>query len=188
MVRAFLADLHRYADRPVTRSKLAGVFFTNYGAQATFAFRLGKSLRWASRKWWLIPMALVGWAIYVPLRAYARHALGIRLDLSSEIGPGFRISHFGGIHLSGCKLGSHCTVGHFSHILPGPDGPGPVIGDRVWIGSHARIIGPYSIGSGGTVSAAAVVCRNIPEKAMCLGNPARIVAHPYDNRSLLRLS
>jgi serine O-acetyltransferase len=188
MIREFLADVRRYADDPIPPSRLPRVILRNYGAQALFAYRLGRSLSAASRDWRLAPLALLGWVLYFPLRAYARFALGIRLDLSAEIGVGCYIGHLGNIHLKRCKLGSYCSIRHSVQIMPAGDGPGPVIGDQVWIGSHARIIGPYSIGSGSTVSAAAVVDRNIPAKALCLGNPARVIARPYDNRKFLRLS
>lgn len=187
MIRAFLADLRRYSDGPISMSRLPRVILRNYGAQALFVYRLGKSLLGASRDW-RAPFAMVGWGFYLPLRAYARFALGIRLDLSAEIGAGCYIGHLGDIHLERCKLGCNCSLRHSVQIMPAGDGPGPVIGDRVWIGSHARIIGPHSIGSGSTVSAAAVVDRDILENSLCLGNPARVIARPYDNRRFLRLN
>jgi serine O-acetyltransferase len=187
MIRAFLADVRRYSDGPASMRKMPRVILRNYGAQALFAYRLGRSLVSAGRDWRLAPLALFGWVLYFPLRAYARYALGIRLDLSADIGIGCYIGHLGDIHLTRCKLGRLCSIRHSVHIMPADDGPGPVIGDRVWIGSHAKIVGPYSIGSGSTISAAAVVKRNLPEKTLCLGNPARVIACPYDNRKFLRL-
>lgn len=188
MIRDFLADLRRYSDSPIPPSRLPRVILRNYGAQALFAYRLGRTLSAATRDWRLAPLAIVGWAVYFPLRAYARFALGIRLDLSADIGIGCYIGHLGDIHLQRCRLGSYCSIRQSVCIMPAGEGPGPVIGDRVWIGSHARIIGPYSIGSGSTVSAAAVVDRNIPDEALCLGNPARVIARPYDNHRFLRLN
>lgn len=187
MIRAFLADVRRYTDGPIRTRRLPFVIIRNYGAQALFAYRLGRFLSTASRDWRLAPLALLGWALYFPLYAYARYALGIRLDLSADIGIGCYIGHLGDIHLTRCRLGRFCSIRHSVQIMPVADGPGPVIGDRVWIGSHARIIGPYSIGSDSTVSAAAVVKRNLAEKTLCLGNPARVIACPYDNRKFLRL-
>lgn len=187
MIRSFLADVRRCSYGPIPVMRLPRVILRNYGAQALFAYRLGRSLSSATRDWRLAPLALFGWVLYFPLRAYARYALGIRLDLSADIGIGCYIGHLGNIHLQGCKLGRHCSIRHSVQITPAEEGPGPVIGDRVWIGSHARIVGPHSIGAGSTISAAAVVKRNIPENALCLGNPARIIACPYDNRKFLRL-
>ena len=71
---------------------------------------------------------------------------------------------------------------------PRHDGRGPVIGDRVWIGAHAQIIGPYRVGSDATVGAATVVQSDIPDGVLCLGNPSRLVKRNYDNRPMLGLS
>lgn len=183
-----LLDLHRYTAAPMTPRKLLNVVARYYGAQATLVFRFGKALARATRDWRVAPIALAGWPIYLLLRAYVRYALGIRLDLSAEIGPGLYIGHFGNIHLTRCKLGCNCSIAQSTQIMPAADGAGPMIGDRVWIGAHARIIGAYSIGSGSTLSAGAVIRRDIPAGALCLGDPARIVARQYDNRSMLGLT
>lgn len=188
MIRSFVADLRRYCDGPIPVRRVPGIVLRNYGLQALFAYRMGRYLAGAMRDWRLAPLAIFGWPLYFPLRAYARVALGIRLDLSADIGLGCYIGHLGNIRVQHCKLGRHCSIRHSVHIRPVGDGPGPVIGDRVWIGSHARIIGPHTIGSGSTVSAAAVIDRNIPEKSLCLGNPARVIARPYDNRKFLRMN
>ena len=184
----FYADLFRYVDdRSTSGKKMIRVLFRNYGAQASAVFRFGKYLQRANRRWWFTPLVWVGWLFYLPLRVYVRHGLGIRLDLSADVGPGLYIGHFGNIHLSSCKLGAHCAIGQSTHILPNRDGDGPTIGDRVWIGAHAQVLGSVSVGSGSTISAASVVRRNVPENALCLGNPARIIVRPYDNRKLLHL-
>ena len=60
-----------------------------------------------------------------------------------------------------------------------------MIGDRVWIGAHVHIVGPYRIGSGTTIAAGAVVRRDLPDNALCLGNPVRVVMSDYDNRRIL---
>lgn len=183
-----LLDLRRYTAAPLTWRKLLAVVTRNYGAQATLVFRFGKALARGTRDWRVAPIALAGWPIYLLLRAYARYALGIRLDLSADIGPGLYIGHFGNIHLRRCKLGRHCSIAQSTQIIPAADGTGPVIGDRVWIGAHTRIIGAYSIGSGSTLSAGAVIRRDIPAGALCLGDPARILSRQYDNSSILGIN
>ncbi len=64
-------------------------------------------------------------------------------------------------------------------------GKGPVIGQRVWIGAHARVCGDISVGDGSTVSAGSVVTQNIPERCLVLGNPGRIAQKDYDNEAFL---
>lgn len=185
MMETFLTDARRYTTDRLTLRTTFGALCRNYGLQALLGYRLGKFLALLTRDYRFAALAAPGWLLYLPLRTYARFALGIRLDLSADIGPGLYIGHLGNIHLRRCKLGLNCSIAQSSQIMPSADGAGPGIGSHVWIGAHARIIGPFTIGSSATISAGAVVFRNIPAGALCLGNPARIVIRHYDNSRLL---
>ena len=44
------------------------------------------------------------------------------------------------------------------------------------VGSHAQILGPFRVGDGARIGAAAVVLTEVPEGATMVGNPARQVA------------
>ena len=50
-----------------------------------------------------------------------------------------------------------------------------VIGDDVWIASKAVILKGVTIGSGAVVGAGAVVTSDVPERAIVVGNPARVL-------------
>ncbi|MCI1217409.1 MAG: sugar O-acetyltransferase [Bifidobacterium crudilactis] len=49
------------------------------------------------------------------------------------------------------------------------------IGDGVWLGGHVIVLGGVRIGSGSVVGAGSVVTRDIPENAVAVGNPARVI-------------
>lgn len=49
------------------------------------------------------------------------------------------------------------------------------IGSDVWIGAHACILQGVTIGEGAVIGAGAVVTRDIPERAVAMGVPARVV-------------
>jgi maltose O-acetyltransferase len=51
------------------------------------------------------------------------------------------------------------------------------IGDDVWIGARAIILPGVTVASGSIVGAGAVVSRDVPERAIVVGNPARIVRY-----------
>lgn len=181
------ADIERYARAGWSGSWTSGlrIVLQNYGLHALVAYRLGRFLLGTRRSfhWW--PLWLLAWPAYFLLSAYVRTVYDIRLFLSADIGPGLHISHFGGILVRNCRLGARCSIAQLVQVRS-PDGKaGPIIGDRVWIGAHCRITGHFRIGSGSTLGAGSVVQRDIPEKALCLGAPARIIIPGYDNQPIL---
>ena len=93
----------------------------------------------------------------------------------------------GGVMVRDCRLGAHCSIAQSTEIMAGTDGGSPTIGDRVWMGAHAKIIGAFQIGGGSTISAGSVVRRDLPERALYMGNPGRIVMRDYDNSAMLGL-
>ncbi|HVN45919.1 MAG TPA: hypothetical protein VMT66_11875 [Steroidobacteraceae bacterium] len=187
MTACFIADVRRLGNIDRGPSSVARLFVDSYGLQALFAYRLGRWLLRAARRPYLWPVLPVLWPIYYLLSRCVRVAYDIRLELSADIGPGFYIGHFGDVQVRGCRIGADCSIGHFTHIGPAATGPGPVIGDRVWIGVHAQIVGSHRIGSDATVGAASVIQGDIPAGVLCLGNPARLVRRNYDNRLMLGL-
>jgi acetyltransferase-like isoleucine patch superfamily enzyme len=50
-----------------------------------------------------------------------------------------------------------------------------IIEDEVWIGFGASIIGGVHIGRGAIIGAGTVVTKDVPAKAVVVGNPMRIV-------------
>jgi serine O-acetyltransferase len=153
-----------------------------FGPQALAIYRLGHWLR-GSRRWH--PARLLA-PVHGLLAAYARNACDIHLDPSADIGPRLKIFHFGGIHLRGCKVGEGCVIHQEVRLEPAaPGGEGPVLGDRVWVGPHARIVGPVRVGDGATIAAGAVVMHDVPAGALVVGNPARPAKINYDNARLL---
>lgn len=106
-------------------------------------------------------------------------AYGIQIDRRAVIGKGLFVGHFAGIVIGRCRLGENCSVHQHVQIEDAQ------IGDNVWIGAHARIVGPVRIGSNVTIAAGAVVTQNVPDGCLVAGAPARVVNPRYDNSSLL---
>ena len=51
------------------------------------------------------------------------------------------------------------------------------IGDEAWIGTGAIVLSGVSIGKGAVIGAGSVVTKDIPDNAIAVGNPARIVKY-----------
>ena len=50
-----------------------------------------------------------------------------------------------------------------------------VIGSRVWVGSRVSILKGVNVGSGAVIATGAVVTRDVPEKSLAAGVPARVI-------------
>jgi serine O-acetyltransferase len=99
---------------------------------------------------------------------------GISLPAKCRIGKGCRILHFGNLFLhSSTWIGEQSTLYH--EVTVGDrDGSGRAarIGDRVFIGAGAKIIGEISIGDDCIIGANAVVTKDMPSRTVAYGNPA----------------
>ena len=180
----FVHDVRRFAplDPELGLAGALRLVRQHFGLQALLAYRLGRWLLESRASWWIWP---IGWPAYFLASRFVRAAFDIRLHLSAKIGPGLYIGHFGGIELEHCRLGEGCSIAQSVRIGSREHSLGPVVERRVWIGAHATVTGPVRIGAGSTISAGSVVTRDVPPGALCMGRPARIARHGYDNRSLL---
>jgi virginiamycin A acetyltransferase len=62
-----------------------------------------------------------------------------------------------------------------------------VVGNDVWIGRDAIILPGVRIGDGAIVGTGAVVSRDVPDYAVVVGNPARVVKRRFDDDTVARL-
>lgn len=180
------SDLHRFDASDAQPGHFELRTLLNLGSQALVAYRLGRWLRGAPARpaRWIPAVLLLPW--YLLFSAYVRVAYDIQLESSAEIGGGLKIFHFGGIRVRRCKLGERCVI--HQQVEIGPDeagGAGPQIGDGVWIGPHARVLGAVRVGDGATVAAGAVVTQDVAPGSLVAGAPARTTLIHYDNRALL---
>ncbi len=58
---------------------------------------------------------------------------------------------------------------------PNPQGRDIVIGDNVWIGAHAVVLGGAEIGDGAVIGARTVIDSPVEPYTVVAGNPARVV-------------
>lgn len=106
---------------------------------------------------------------------------GIDIPNQVEIGKGLYIGHFGGIFInSDVKIGEYCNLSQGVTIGSGGRGENsgcPTIGDRVFIGPGAKIFGPITIGNDVAIGANAVVTKDLPDQAVAVGIPAKIISY-----------
>lgn len=108
------------------------------------------------------------------------YKFGISIPQSTEIGPGFYIGHFGGIIIneksvigSNCNISQGVTLGQANR---GPNKGYPVVGDNVYIGPGAKIVGAVKVGNNVAIGANCVVTKDVPDHAVVVGIPGRIIS------------
>jgi serine O-acetyltransferase len=167
-------DYRRY--RAAGRSALATLFLSQ-GFWASVVYRASH--------------AFVDWMPHGVLRASAKTLAailqklmeiltGICLPRDASIGGGLYLPTFGAIILGRGSIGENCTIEH--NVTLGVAGRGaergrPTIGNRVFIGAGAMIVGKITIGDDAHIFPGSVVTRAVPPRAVVMGYPARVVSH-----------
>ncbi|MDQ2855494.1 MAG: serine acetyltransferase [Acidobacteriota bacterium] len=156
-----------------------------------------RALVLAPRVWAIVGFRLARWVhtarsagiLRLPLKVivslmavFIDVATNIEIPPQVAIGPGLFLPHTGYIVVaSNVVIGAHCTLTQGVTIGHRSGGSvasveGPAIGDRVYIGPGAVILGPISIGNDVLIGANAVVTRSVPDRAVVVGNPARVIS------------
>lgn len=79
---------------------------------------------------------------------------------------------------TGVKVDHDCVIGDYVHLAPGVTLCGSVtVGDGSFVGAGAVVIPGKKIGVWTMIGAGAVVISDIPDYAVAVGNPARIIRY-----------
>jgi serine O-acetyltransferase len=134
------------------------------GTAAMVWYRL---MQWA-RRWRLVPLEL----IFNKANAIFCNCI---IGRGAEFGPAFVLIHSTGVVINGqVRGGSHVYLEH--QVTIGAERrQSPVLGDHVFVGAGAKIIGSVTIGSHARIGANAVVLDDIPSNATAVGIPAKVV-------------
>lgn len=120
-----------------------------------------------------------GCNLYHDISIWAQH---VSIGAGSYIGPTTMLAG------NTITIGRNCDISAGVVIHSGSHDLGPasrragnlrdgaiLIGDGVWVGTHATIISGVSIGSGTVVGAGSVVTKPIAPNSLCVGVPARVI-------------
>jgi serine O-acetyltransferase len=106
---------------------------------------------------------------------------GIQIPYKTKIGAGLVIYHYGCVVInSNVIIGKNCCLSNSVTIgvhHRGEKKGNPVIGDNVYISPGAKIIGNIKIGNNTLIGANSVVVDDIPDNAVVIGIPGRVISY-----------
>jgi serine O-acetyltransferase len=167
--------LQSIIDRdPAAKSKLS-LILTYPGVKAIFFHRIANFFSVA--KFDLIARII---------SQFSRFLTGIEIHPGAKIGKNLFIDHGMGVVIGETSdIGDNVTIYHMATlggIAPSINSKDqrnikrhPTIEDEVVIGSGAQVLGPVTVGRCAKIGANAVITKDVPEKAVMVGIPAKNV-------------
>ena len=149
-----------------------GSSFLNPALWAVWNYRFG---RWALG----LRFALLRWSfskLYGMNQFILKITSGIQIPREAQIGQGFHIIHGQNIIIHpDVVIGDRCGIMHNVTIGTNMKSGAPRLGDDVFLGAGAVVIGRISIGNQVIIGANSLVKDDVPDDVVMLGVPAREV-------------
>ncbi len=161
-------DIKSILERDPAATSKAEVFFLYPGLHALIYYHISHWLYLRNAKFLARMMSQIG-----------RFWTGIEIHPGAKIGRGLFIDHGSGVVIGEtAEIGDNCTI--YQGVTLGGTGKDvgkrhPTLGDNVMVGSGAKVLGPFKVGSNSKIAANAVVLSEVPEGSTCVGVPARVV-------------
>ena len=112
------------------------------------------------------------------IRLYMRIVCTCDIPFQADIDDSVHFNHngFGIVINPSCKIGYSTDIQHnvtLGELRGGGDAP--IIGNNVYIGAKAVILGKITIGDNAKIGAGSIVLSDVPPNVTVVGNPAKIV-------------
>jgi serine O-acetyltransferase len=162
-----IADL-RAAQEDRVLEKNMGLWrvFFRMETPAIVCYRFGN---WVARMKTPVISQLLGIMAGI-FQRFVQMFVGVYISPDAEIGPGLVIHTPYGIIVGPNKIGANCTIQNGVVIAAGTRG----IGENVYFGAGAKVMGGAKIGNNVVVAANSLVLTDVPDNMTVLGVPARI--------------
>ncbi len=177
MDKTIKSDLFRYEKRKGWKGFISGLCIPGF----RYTFLLRKCSKYSK----INPLGF----IYRILLYHYSFRYAFQINPGTVIGEGLYIGHFGTIVINGnAVLGKNCNLAN--GVTIGQENRGirkgsPIIGDKVWIGTNAIVVGNINIGNNVLIAPNAFVNCDIPSNSIAVGNPVKIIHHPEATKSYI---
>lgn len=160
-----MKDLYRYEGEGCHKimTKLKYIFFVP-GFTYTYFFRRCQS-----------GFGRAFFCLFLKLTSYITH---IQIPPHTQIGEGLYIGHYGSIIINpGAVIGRNFSIAAGTLIgnAQGENSGVPTIGDNVYMGRNAIVIGGIKIGNNVLIAPGAFVNFDVPDNSIVIGNPGKII-------------
>lgn len=169
-------DLARY--RATDKRSYPALLLMSPGLIAGVYYRIGHWIWYSAEinSKWLYPLR----PLYMIGKRLIEIYSGVSLSTRARIGRGLYISHFGSIFVGASEIGENCNIAH--QVTLGVAGRGekrglPTLGDRVFVAAGAKVLGKVKIGSDVSIGANAVVTKDLVDRAVAVGVPAKVISY-----------
>lgn len=140
--------------------------FLSDGTSANIIYRLMQQCA----SGWLMPVAM----LLQYLNKFINHCvIGIKVDF----GIGFVLMHPVGVVINSKVSGGINVTLESGVVIGDTKGASPLLGNNIFIGAGAKVIGGLSIGDDVNVGANAVVLKDVSSKTTAVGVPAKLIPH-----------
>ena len=170
MNKTIKSDLFRYDKRKGWKGFISGIHIPGF----RYTFLLRKCQQYSKKN----PLGV----FFRILLYHYSFKYGFQINPGTNIGEGLYIGHFGTIVVNGnavigknCNLANGVTIGQENR---GKRKGAPSIGNHVWIGTNAIVVGKIKIGDNVMIAPNAFVNCDIPSNSIAVGNPVKIIHHP----------
>ena len=103
---------------------------------------------------------------------------GFQIYPETQIGEGLYLGHWGLLAINAkVIIGKNCNIAQGVSIAQANRGKfigTPTIGDEVWIGPNAVIVGGITIGNNVLIAPNVYLAEDVPDNSLVIGNPCRI--------------
>lgn len=169
MLASLREDLRAAIERdPAARTTLE-VLLCYPGVHALWGHRIAHWL-------WIHHARLPARAVSAAIRVIT----GVEIHPGATIGPRLFIDHGTGVVIGETAVvGADVTMYHGATLggtSLGRTKRHPTLGDRVTVGTGAKILGPITVGSDSRIGANAVVVKPVPPNSVVVGVPGQVIA------------
>lgn len=127
------------------------------------------------------PKSSITGKVYRLILRHYQIKYGFQIYPETQIGEGLYLGHWGHLVINPkAKIGRNCNIAQGVTIAQSNRGKYegvPTIGDEVWIGPNAVIVGGITIGNNVLIAPNAYVTTDVPDNSVVIGNPSNIISN-----------